>query len=104
MHLNSTMVFSPGRFWQIASHFSPKDWGDIYRKVSESMLPRMPIALGLPVKLTMYTDAAHAENLINWRSHLGIFIFVNKILIHFYSKQQNTVKASTFGLEIVPFK
>ena len=38
------------------------------------------------------------------RSHTGIFIFVNRAPIVFFSKRQNTVESSTFGSEFIAMK
>ena len=46
-----------------------------------------------------YVDNNHAGNMANGRSHSGIIIYVNNAPIIWYSKCQNTVEASSFGLE-----
>ena len=46
-----------------------------------------------------YVDNNHAGNMANGRSHSGIIIYVNIAPIIWYSKRQNTVEASSFGLE-----
>ena len=63
-------------------------------------MPRhMPEALGKYVVIKAYVDANHAGNMSNRRSHSGIIIYVNNSPIIWYSKKQNTVEASSFGLE-----
>ena len=52
----------------------------------------------------MYTNAAHAGNLVTQRSHTAIIIFLNNTPIHFFSKQQLMVEASTFGSEFVALR
>ena len=59
----------------------------------------MPEALGKYVVIKAYVDANHAGNMSNRRSHSGIIIYVNNSPIIWYSKKQNTVEASSFGLE-----
>ena len=39
--------------------------------------------------------------MLNERSHTGIFIFINKGLVEWYSKGQNTVESRTFGSETI---
>ena len=61
----------------------------------------MPKPLGNPVVMSAFIVANHAGNVVTRRSHSGIFIFVNNAMITSFSKRQNTVEGSTFGLELV---
>ena len=61
----------------------------------------MPERLGLPMDVSCFVDADHAGNLLTRRSHLGVLIFLNKALVVWYSKWQNTVESSTFCSEFV---
>jgi len=61
----------------------------------------MPEPLGNPVKMTVWVDFDHAGNLVTRRSQTGYLLFLNQAPIVWYSKRQNTVKASTFGAEFV---
>ena len=58
-------------------------------------------ALGKYVVIKSYMHDNHAGNMENRRSHYGIIIYVNIAPIIWYSKQQNTVEASSFGSEFV---
>ena len=49
-------------------------------------------------------DANHAGNMANRRSHSRIIIYVNNSPIIWYSKQQNTVEASSFVSEFVALR
>ena len=64
----------------------------------------MPEARGLEVIVTGFVDANHAGNKSDCKSKTGVLIFVNKTLIHWYSKKQNTVESSTFGAEFCVVK
>ena len=57
--------------------------------------------LGKYVVIKAYVDANNAGNMENRRLHYGIIIYVNNAPIIWYSKSQNTVEASSFGLEFV---
>ena len=65
----------------------------------------MPIhfseALGKYFVIKYYVDANHAVNMTNRRLHSGNIVNVNNAPIIWYSKRQNTVKASSFGLDFV---
>ena len=80
------------------------DWVEFYGNVEEEDPPHMPVPLGKPVVISAFVDADHAGNVITRRSHTGIIIFVNNTQIVSYSKRQNTVEASTFGLELVAMR
>ena len=79
--------------------FKSYDWFDFYRDAKEAIPPHMPEARGLSVIMSCFVDANHAGNVVDRRSQTGILIFLNKAPIHWYSKRQASVEASTFGAE-----
>ena len=56
------------------------------------------------MNIRTYLDAYHADNLSTRRSHIGIFIYVNNLLIIWFSKWQNMVESSSFGSEFVALR
>ena len=50
---------------------------DFYLEDIDPLPHGMPEALGKSVKIICYVDTNHAGNILNRRSHLGIFIYVN---------------------------
>ena len=64
----------------------------------------MPEPRGREVVISCFCDADHAGCRATGRSHSGILIFVNRAPILFYSKQQSTVEASTFGSELIAMR
>ena len=81
-----------------------EDFKVIYRDAKEELSPRMPLPRGRPVETCAYVDASHAANKKTRRSHSGYVIFVNRAPVIWYSKKQNTIEASTFGLEFIAMK
>ena len=79
--------------------FSSYDWYDFYRNAKEVIPPNIPEARGNAVVTTCFVDANHAGDKKDRRSQMGVLIFINKAPIHWYSKKQSTVEASTFGAE-----
>jgi hypothetical protein len=73
-------------------------------RITEAIPPNMPQPRGNSVKMTAFVAADHASNLATRRSHTGILIFLNKSLIVWFSKRQNTVETSTFGSELVAMR
>jgi len=82
-------------------HFRSVDWEDLYPEATDKLPLGMPEPLGLPVEITCFVDVDHTGNLLTHCSHSGILIFLNKALIVWYSKHQNTVESSTFGSKFV---
>ena len=69
------------------------------------MLPHgIPELLVNSVQIICYVDANHTSDLLNIKSHSGIFIYVNNTPVIWYLKIQNTVETSSFGLEFVALR
>ena len=64
----------------------------------------MPEARGLPMSIYTFLDAGLAANMANRRSQTGVLIFCFKAPIHWYSKLQPLVEASTFSAEFYAMK
>ena len=84
--------------------FHAVDWKDFYPEANVPIPPNVPEPRGKCVQLNCFVDADHAGNQITQQSHTGILLFVCCALIIWYSKQQNTVKTSTFGSEFLDAK
>ena len=52
----------------------------------------------------MCVDNDHARVNVSHRSRNGFLLYVNTILVHWFSKKQFTVKTSVFGAEFVTMK
>ena len=76
----------------------------IYRDTREEVPDNIYEIRGKDVQLNVYVDADHIGNKVTHRSQTGILIFLNKALIAFDSKRQNTVESSTFGSEYIALK
>jgi hypothetical protein len=59
---------------------------------------------GNVVSTHCFVDADHVGNCITHCSQTGILIFINRALIIWYSKRQNTVETSTFGSKFVAMR
>ena len=86
------------------SWFREYDWFDFYREATEAIPPNMPEARGHDIIMTCFVDANHGGDQKCRRSQTGILIFLNRAPIHWYSKQQTSVEASTFGAEFCALK
>jgi hypothetical protein len=80
------------------------DWTDFYPDVKEELPPMMPEPLGKSVQTICFVDADHAGDRVSSRSRTGFLIFLNRALIDWYSKKQNTVETSVFGSEFCALK
>jgi hypothetical protein len=103
-HENSKVVFDDAMPEIDERKFTKADWKDFYGDMKEAIPPNAPEPRGNYVHVSAFVDVAHAGNLVTRRSHTGVLIFVNKALITWYSKRQNTVETSTFGSEFVAMR
>ena len=81
--------------------FIQHDWEGQYPEAEEEIPPDTPEPKTKPVKITAYVDASHGCDLVTRRSVTGVLICINKTLVKWYCKRQNTVESSTYGTELV---
>ena len=103
-HKRSRMVFDDTEPIFDSNAFKTCDWSEFYPEAEEQLPPMMPQERGHGVTTSCFVDADHAGCKATRRSHTGVFVFVNKAPILWYSKRQNTVETSTFGSEYCAMK
>ena len=103
-HKRSRMVFDDTEPLFDPNAFKTCDWSEFYPDAEEALPPMMPKERGHAVITSCFVDADHAGCKATRRSHTGVFVFVNKAPILWYSKRQNTVETSTFGSEYCAMK
>ena len=54
--------------------------------------------------MTIFIDVDHGSNILNRRSHTGYIMYMIIALMVYFSKKQNTVEASTYGLELLAMR
>ena len=64
----------------------------------------MPESRGYGFIATCFVDDNHVGNLKDQNIQTCVLIFINKAPIHWYSKLQTTVDASTFGAKLCAMK
>ena len=79
----------------------PKIWEDVYPGEEEQIPTNLPKTRGTRLKMGCYIDADHAGNLMTWRSHSGLLLYIQNCLVIWFRKRQKTVKFSSFGSEFV---
>ena len=101
-HNRSTLVLDPS----FINHGVELDchWAPFYPDAREEIPANAPKPLGKAVQVTVFVDSEHAGDLITRRSWTGILIYVNRAPIIWYSKCQNGVETSTFGLDFTALK
>ena len=97
-HPMMSLVFHPSHINIRQDHFKSQDWMDFYGDGVQELLPDMPEPLCEAINVTAFVDSNHAGNLVTRQSQTG---FCNQAPITWYSKKQNTVKASTFSAEYI---
>ena len=104
IHKKLRLLFDCGDPNHHDSRFKEYDWFDFYRGSEEAIPSDQPEPRGLCASASIFVDADLAGDRKNRRSQTGILIFMNKSPIHWYSKRQPTVEASTFGAEFRAMK
>mmetsp|Transcript_34843 Transcript_34843/g.80554 ORF Transcript_34843/g.80554 Transcript_34843/m.80554 type:complete len:185 (-) Transcript_34843:347-901(-) len=79
-------------------------WEDFYPDAGRLAPLDCPPPRGNPVTVTLWTNMDHAGCRKTGRSHSGIYVFLNKALIFWYSKKQTTVETAVYGSEYVAGK
>ena len=103
-HKKLRLMFDPSQPRISSNRFKEYDWEEFYKGVEEAIPPNMPEERGLPVSVSVFVDSDLAGDKANRRSQTGILIFINRAPIHWYSKRQPSVEASTFGAEFRAMK
>ena len=103
-HDRSCLVFDHRTPVHDESQFTQADWSGSYPGAGEAIPLNAPTPRGDPVDVMCYVDADHAGCRVTRRSHTGILLYVQNSPVTWFSKQQNTVEASTFGSEFVAMK
>ncbi|KAI2494242.1 Reverse transcriptase (RNA-dependent DNA polymerase) [Fragilaria crotonensis] len=103
-HKRSKMVFDNTEPIFDENSFHVCDWSEFYPDAEEAIPHNVPEERGHGVVTSAFVDADHAGCKATRRSHTGVFVFVNKAPILWYSKRQNTVETSTFGSEFCAMK
>ncbi len=104
IHHNSRLCMDP-TYPDIRSEYFPVgDWSEFYGKVEEPIPPNAPEALGKEVDLHMFVDSDHTGDKRTRRSQSGFLVYLNTVLISWYSKKQSTIEICTFGAEFVAMK
>ena len=103
-HKNSKLVFDYRQKDIPEEMFQQYDWTEMYPDAQEEIPEGMPEPLGQSVRISVFADAAHADDLVTRRSTTGIIVFINGTPIRWYSKRQNTVEGSTYGSEFIALR
>ena len=103
-HKRSRMVFDDTEPTFDDNAFKICDWSEFYPDAEEAIPHNVPEPRGHGVVTSTFVDADHAGCKATRRSHTGVFVYVNKAPILWYSKRQNTVETSTFGSEFCAMK
>jgi hypothetical protein len=101
-HPKLTLYFSPELPQMDFGEFrtNREDFAELYRDAEEPLPHRMPAPRGRSLVMTAFVDASHVANKVTRRPQTG-FVFLNRALIVWYSKHQQTVETSTFSAEFI---
>jgi hypothetical protein len=77
------------------------NWMESYPDSGEEIPKDLPPEKGPRVRMNVYVDADHANDLVIIRSMTGILVMLKNTPIRWISKRQKTLEASTYGSELV---
>jgi hypothetical protein len=104
IHPKRKIAFDPQHPVINEQRFQKHDWHNFYCDAAEAIPRDMPVPRGNIMTTHCFVDASHGSDRATRRSQTGILIFCNKAPVMWYSKQQNTVEASTFGSKFQALK
>ena len=84
--------------------FNEYDWFDFYMDIKEYINHNMPEARENEVFIYMFVDTDLAGDRSTRWIQTGLLIFINNYTIHWYSKRQANIEASTFRSEFCAIK
>jgi len=96
----SCVAFNPTYPENNPSQFPRHDWRRFYDIVEEPILLNMSKPLQKPFVIHVYVDADQLSR----SSHTGYIMFLNPIVINWYSKKQGSIERAMFGSEFMVFK
>jgi hypothetical protein len=103
-HQKRKLAFDPAHPAIDENRFQTCDWGEFCRDASEVIPGNMPLPRGNCMSTHCFVDANHAGDAENRRSQTGMLLFCNSAPTIWFSKRQNSVKASAFGSEFTAMK
>ena len=106
-HHNAEMVFNPSNPVIEESQFKHCDWtSSEFRHLDgkEALPPKMPEPRGHGFVIQAKVDADHASDTMTHQSRTGFLVYLNCVLVYWWSKKQNSVESSSFGSESIAMK
>ena len=88
---NSRIMFDPSYHNIDQSNFWECNWTDFCVDAVEAIPPSAKLSREKEVDLCMFVDGDHAGNKRTRRSRTGFMIYMDVLLIDWYSKKQSTI-------------
>ena len=95
-HNHSSIVFDHTAPCFDESHFQKCDWSEHCPDAEEPEPPGALELLGEPAAMTCFIDADHTGCWETRHSQTGILVFIQRALVVWCTKKQNTVKSAYF--------
>ena len=70
----------------------------------EELPPDMLEPRGMGFTIVAKVDEDHASNTVTRRSRTGILVYLNCLLVHWWSKKQAIIESSSFGAKFIAMK
>ena len=102
---NAELVFDPSDPTIDEQDFVRRDWtsSEFGHVEGKEELP-MPEPRGMGFTIVAKVDADYASDTVTRRSRTGILVYLNCLLIHWWSKKQASIESSSFSAEFIAMK
>ena len=104
---NTELVYDPSDPVVEQNDFEQRDWtssefGTVQGK--EEIPSNMPELRGQGFTMHAKVNADHASDTVMRHSRTGFLVYLNCVLVYWWSKKQNSVESSSFGSEFIVMK
>ena len=104
---NTELMYDPSDPIIDEGQFQRRDWtSSEFSHVNgkEEMPTKMPEPRGQGVTICAKVDADYSSDTVTRRSRTGFFVYINSVLVYWWSKKQMSVETLSFGLEFIAMK
>ena len=104
---NTELIYDPSNPIIDEGQFQRRDWtsseyGHVDRK--EEMPPKIPEPRGQGVTICAKVNTDHVSDMVTRWSRTGFLVYINSVLVYWWSKRQMSVETLSFRLEFIAMK
>ena len=104
---NTELVYDPSDPTINYAEFERRDLASLecgHIDGKEELPLKMPKPCGMGFTIHAKVDANHASDMVTRHSRTGFLVYINSVLVYWWSKKQASMESSSFGLEFIAMK